>query len=158
MFHGGSGITALRCLKDVYQWSWSRYDILICSFICVLWFDKITARCRYNVVKFLLNPLKRHPYSPIRARYGVPFVCLNSDLYSSSVTAGLYAISYCIGSRYNGIWLFLFRHCIVCVVWREANMMSHFIQISSFYMTHIVSINLQAVITHFANYWYRAWW
>ena len=38
---------------------------------------------------------------PVRARYGVPFVGQDSDWYSTSVPAIIYAISYYIRPRYN---------------------------------------------------------
>ena len=46
-----------------------------------------TVRCRYNAVKFLRNPHKRHSICPpIRVRCGVSFVSTNSDLYSIRAT------------------------------------------------------------------------
>ena len=45
--------------------------------------------------------------SPVRARYEVPFVSLNSDLYSTSVSALVCEISHYIGLHYNDTWLFI---------------------------------------------------
>ena len=43
---------------------------------------------------------------PVRARYEVYFVRLNSDLCSASVTAMMYVISYYTGLCYNSTWLY----------------------------------------------------
>ena len=52
-----------------------------------------TARCRYNVVKFLLNHQNRIPYSShVRARYGVSFGSLKSG--SDAVIERLYVIQW----------------------------------------------------------------
>ena len=48
--------------------------------------------------------------SPVRARYEVHFVDSASDLYSASVTLIVYVISYNIGPRYNGTWLYMPSH------------------------------------------------
>ena len=67
-----------------------------------LWYQ-----AQYSVVPLWCNqfspklPQKITHSSPIRVRYGVSFVCANSDLYSVSVTAVAGAISRNIGSRYN---------------------------------------------------------
>ena len=55
--------------------------------------------------------LTKAPHSlPVRARYGEPFVYLNSDLYSTSFIASIYAAPCYIGPRYNGTRLYI-RHC-----------------------------------------------
>ena len=45
--------------------------------------------------------------SPVRARYGVYFVCSNCGLYFVPITAVMYAVSCYIGLRYNGTWLYM---------------------------------------------------
>ena len=56
---------------------------------------------------FTKSSLRTPHSSPVRARYGVSFVNSNSDLYSTSVTAVLCAISCYTGLHYNGTRLYL---------------------------------------------------
>ena len=65
-------------------------------------------RCRYNAVDFLNKYSQKTPYSsPVWARYGVSFVDTASEWYSAWFSAIIYIISYYIGARYNGTWLYL---------------------------------------------------
>ena len=64
-------------------------------------------RCLYKAIDLLYSPYERHPHSsPVRARYEVSIVGSNSGVYSSSVTAVVYAMSCYTGSRYNGTRLY----------------------------------------------------
>ena len=66
-----------------------------------------TLRCRYNVVNFPRKFTKTPHSSPVRAIYGVCFVCSNSDLYFDSVTAVMCA-TYCNnGLHYNDTRLYV---------------------------------------------------
>ena len=63
-------------------------------------------RCRYNAVIFFSKSLQWTPYSlPMRARYGLFFVIVNSDLCSASVDVVLYVVSCYTGPRNK--WIFV---------------------------------------------------
>ena len=67
-----------------------------------------TVWCRYNAVNFLTNFSQKTPHSsPVRSRYRVSFVGPAPDRYSARVPTIMYAISYYIGSCYNGTQLYL---------------------------------------------------
>ena len=72
------------------------------SIICT-----ISIQCWYNVVIFFPKFAQNTSHGPpIRVRYGVSFVGSNSDIYSASVAAVMYAIWCYIGWRYNNTWLY----------------------------------------------------
>ena len=65
-----------------------------------------TVWCLYNMVNFLQNPHKKTLHSsPVRGSYEVSFVSTNF-LFSTSVTAAWYVISWYIGARYNDTRLY----------------------------------------------------
>ena len=103
-------------LKDISNIHWCRNtkkNALYAHFPgWVLLEIRYTIRCRYNVVIFFKHSHKIHPIGrPFGARYGVPFMCLNSDLYLLSVAVVTYAISCYIGPRYNGTLLYF--ECLI---------------------------------------------
>ena len=63
--------------------------------------------CHYNKVISPKSSQNTSHSSSVRARYGMYFVGSNSDLYSDSVTAVMYAISCYIRLHNNGTWLYL---------------------------------------------------
>ena len=66
-----------------------------------------TVRCRYNAVNFSPKSSQQTLHSsPMRARYGVSVVILKSNSHSATVIAVPYVISWKIGPRYNGTWLY----------------------------------------------------
>ena len=48
------------------------------------------------------------PCSPVRARYVVSFVSVTADLCFTSVVVVLYAITCCIGPRYDDTWPYMY--------------------------------------------------
>ena len=65
--------------------------------------------CCYNTVHFLTNIHRRHPIAHLLGRDILPqsFVDPASDWYSASVPVIIHVISYNIGPRYNGTWLYM---------------------------------------------------
>ena len=66
-------------------------------------------QCRYNTQFFPKCSQNTSHSLPVRARYGVSFVCSNSCLYLASVIVVIHAISCYIGPRYNGTRLYISR-------------------------------------------------
>ena len=58
--------------------------------------------------------------SPVRVRYGVPFVNPVSDWYSASVSVIIYVISFNIGPCYNGTWLYIQEPHLVIIIHADA--------------------------------------
>ena len=77
--------------------------------------------CDWKKILLVLKPaystVKTPNSSPVRARYGLSFVDSNSDLYLTSVTALLFAISCYIGPRYNGTQLYFRRISLLMMPW-----------------------------------------
>ena len=64
---------------------------------------------------FSQNPHKTLYISPVRMRYGVSFVNLKSDWYATFVNAVVCEISWYIGPRHNGTWLYFEEG--ICPCW-----------------------------------------
>ena len=106
-----------RAHRNVIRWSYNSNWLLITK-KQTEGIPTNTVLGRYHTVNFPQNFHKRNPIhrSSVRARYGVSFVCWNSDLYSASVTAVMWAMSCNIGSLYNGTRLHISnRGKYICV-------------------------------------------
>ena len=95
----------------LFETEWRRCDVTETR-----WCKKLESHfCCYSAVPFYRGPFnpKSSPKTPhnssARARYGVSFVGLKYGVYSASVTEVMYAISCCIGPRYNRTRLY-FSH------------------------------------------------
>ena len=102
--------TALHCTGCIYWWL--RAGLLSISVtntedttVLLLASDIHCSAVKTQSI-FSQNIHKTPHSSPVRARYGVPYVDPASDWYSVTVPVIIYEISYNIGPRYNGTWLY----------------------------------------------------
>ena len=96
----------LSCLyqsigKEVIKFI-SPVESLVCYFFMIY-----TVHCLYNLVNFLQYPYNRHP---IAHPWGRGMECLLWGHHSATVITVPYVISWKIGLRYNGTWLYLHSH------------------------------------------------
>ena len=74
----------------------------------------------YMVSQFPPKDSQETPHSsPMRASYGVSVENFKSDLYSASVSAVLCVISWYVGPRHNGTWLYL--HVLTWLILRQSH-------------------------------------
>ena len=103
--------------------------LLQCHTVVLLWalsysHQVSTVRCWFDTQFSPKSSQKTHHSLSVRARYGVPFVCINFDLCSTPFTATMPAASCYIGPRYNStvlLWRYntLRRLCVLMAICAE---------------------------------------